>query len=481
MLGAAAAGALTLGLGAGDTGQAETPAPTDVPPDGPEVARAERDRPRSGRHTRVDLVAGAGTADLAGRPVPTLLYGGTLPGAEVRLRAGDQVHARLVNHLTEPTTVHWHGLRIRNDMDGVPGLTMPAVAPGATFDYHFVVPDPGTYFLHSHVGMQRERGLTAALVVDDPHEAGDHDTDLTVLLDDWTDGLGPSPDQLMDRLRGGRTDGPTEPAVDQTSPWGPMLGDVRYPLYLVNGHPPADPWTARARPGDRLRLRVINAAGDTSFRVALGGHRLTVTHADGWPVVPVTVDTLLVGMGERYDLTVTAGDGVFPLVASAEGKAAAAFALLRTGAGRAPGPGTRPRELSGRLLGYPDLRPTAATRLPTRAPDHTARLLLRRFPPGFVWALSGRPWPHATPVPAHTGQRLRLALVNASAMSHPIHLHGHTFALAGGGGRKDTVVVLPGATQVIEVQADNPGQWLMHCHNAYHMAAGMATVLSYRR
>lgn len=474
-----------LALGAGGVGLWESRrASTDngkVSPHGPQVHRREAARRSSGRTVTVELVPAAGHVDLAGKPVSTLLYGGSLPGQPVRLRAGDTLHARLVNRLTEPTTVHWHGLRIRNDMDGVPGLTTTATPPGATFDYRFVAPDPGTYFLHSHVGMQRERGLSAPLVVEDPHEPGDHDADVTLLLDDWTDGLGPSPDALLDRLRRGLLTGPTEPAVDESSPWGPMLGDVRYPAYLVNGRPPADPFVISARPRARIRLRIINAAGDTAFRVALGGHRLTVTHADAWPVRPVTVDTLLVGMGERYDVVVTAGDGVFPLVASAEGKQATAMAVLRTGAGRTPPPTVQPRELTRRMLGYSDLRPVAAARLPDRPADRTIRLLLRSFPPGFHWAVSGRPWPNATPLPVRVGQRLRLELTNASAMTHPIHLHGHTFALAGTGTRKDTVAVLPGKTQAIDVQADNPGQWLLHCHNAYHLAAGMATVLSYRR
>jgi len=129
----------------------------------------------------------------------------------------------------------------------------------------------------------------------------------------------------------------------------PLLGgdaaDVRYPYYLVNGRVRTAPRTFTARPGQRARIRIINAAADTAFRVALGGHTLTVTHTDGYPVNPVQAGALLIGMGERYDVQVSLGDGVFPLVALAEGKNSTALALVRTAAGSAPPATIRPAEL----------------------------------------------------------------------------------------------------------------------------------------
>ena len=120
---------------------------------------------------------------------------------------------------------------------------------------------------------------------------------------------------------------------------GGDAGDVNYPYYLINGRIPAAPSTFTAKPGQRIRIRIINAGSDTAFRVALAGHSMTVTHTDGYPVVPTEVDAVLLGMGERYDVIVTAGDGVFPLVALAEGKNAVARALLSTGAGNPPDAG----------------------------------------------------------------------------------------------------------------------------------------------
>jgi FtsP/CotA-like multicopper oxidase with cupredoxin domain len=130
---------------------------------------------------------------------------------------------------------------------------------------------------------------------------------------------------------------------------GGDAGDISYPYYLINGRIPAAPTTFTAKPGQRIRIRLINAGSDTAFRVALAGHTMTVTHTDGYPVLPTEVDAVLMGMGERYDVIVTAGDGVFPLVASAEGKNAVARALLATGTGSPADPGFRPPELTKRV------------------------------------------------------------------------------------------------------------------------------------
>ena len=242
------------------------------------------------------------------------------------MRVGEVLRVRLDNRLPEPTSIHWHGVVVRNDMDGVPGVTQMPVPANGGFVYEFTVPYAGTYFFHPHVGLQLDRGLYAALVVEDPAEPGGYDQEAVVVLDDWTLGVGPTPEQLQDRLmaQGGMMGGGMgmmgqgggSPAL------GGSGGQIAYPLYLLNGHPPTDPSTIRAKPGQRLRLRVINAAAETAFRVALGGHRLTVTHTDGLPVAPTTAEALLLGMGERADALVRLQDGAFPLVALAEGSSA---------------------------------------------------------------------------------------------------------------------------------------------------------------
>ncbi|MFI6640105.1 multicopper oxidase family protein [Streptomyces sp. NPDC050504] len=492
-----------------------------VDPAGPEVAAAEAKRGRPGPVREVRLTATAATVDLgAGRTVKTWAYGDALPGKEVRVTAGDTLALTLANHLPQATSLHWHGLALRNDMDGVPGLTQQPVKPGAEFAYRFKVPHPGTYWFHPHSGVQQDRGLYAPLIVEDPKEPLKYDKEWTVVLDDWVDGVdGSTPDAVLAELRKGMGAGAgmdhgsghdmsghgmtghgmtrssaRSPEKPEPSPsrmlmgarsdvLGGDAGDVAYPHYLINGRTPEAPSSFAAEPGDRIRLRIVNAGGDTAFRVALGGHEMTVTHTDGFPVREAKTDALLLGMGERYDVLVTAGDGVFPLTAVAEGKKEAALALLRTAPGAAPAASVRPRELSGRLLTADRLRAADAVALPARRPDRTVRIRLTGGMAKYDWAFDGKPYAPDQRHPVEAGERVRLEFTNATAMWHPLHLHGHTFALANtpGGPRKDTAVILPNGRLTVDFDADNPGLWMIHCHNVYHSESGMMTVLGYRR
>ncbi len=476
-----------------------------VNPSDPEVVAAEKAR-GDGPLRAFTLIATETKLDLGGRTVRSWAYGDTLPGKEVRVTTGDVLGLRLVNHLPEATTLHSHGIRLRCDMDGVPGLTQYSIRPGADFTYRFAVTHPGTYWLHSHSGMQLDRGLYAPLIVEDPKEPLSYDKEWVVVLDDWVDGVGGStPDGVLAQLRKGKAapmDMGEDPGHTHASghrrPAGPsrvlhgsrsrMLrsegGHVDYPYYLVNGRLPQAPTVFRARPGDRIRLRIINAGGDTAFRVALGGHVMTVTHTDGYPVQHKKTDALLLGMAERYDVLVTARSGVFPLVALAEGKKGRALALLRTGGGSPPGPSVHPEELDGRVVPARRLVPDESVALCDRAPDRELRFRLHGDMRNFNWSFDRRPYDVEQRHPIREGERVRLTLVNATDMWHPMHLHGHTFALTGidaVGARKDTALLLPHRKLVVDFNADNPGLWMLHCHNQYHSESGMMTVLGYRR
>ncbi|WP_338703565.1 multicopper oxidase family protein [Streptomyces sp. Q6] len=513
------------GSGHGGHGSAGAAPSGYVDPAGKEVAAAERKR-GSGPVRSVRLTAAATPLDLGDRTVRSWSYGGDLPGKEVRVTAGDTLSLTLANHLREATSLHWHGIALRNDMDGVPGLTQNPIAPGADFTYRFTVAHPGTYWFHPHSGTQQDRGLYAPLIVDDPKEPLSYDKEWVVVLDDWVDGVdGSTPDAVLKELRSGMGHGsgggnggheghdmsgmsgmsmtadesPSPAAADESpSPTGSgpsrmMMGatsdllggdagDVKYPYYLVNGRTPQAPSSFTARPGDRVRIRFVNAGGDTAFRVALGGHTMTVTHTDGFPVRHATTDALLLGMGERYDVLVTADDGVFPLTALAEGKGASALAVLRTGSGAAPSAAVRPRELEGRLLTAEKLRAADPVALAPREPDRTIRLQLTGGMAGYDWAFDKKPYTKDQRHPVKAGERVRLVFANSTSMWHPVHLHGHTFSLANvaGGPRKDTAIVLPNGTLTVDFDADNPGLWMVHCHNVYHSEAGMMTVLGYR-
>ncbi|MGI8449328.1 MAG: multicopper oxidase domain-containing protein, partial [Streptosporangiaceae bacterium] len=314
-----------------------TAAPALVGPHDRIVLAAEAARRRAGGQNRVvRLRASAGPVDLGGRTVHTWSYGGQVPGPEIRVRPGDRLRAVVENGLPQPTTVHWHGMELYYPMDGVPGLTQSQVQPGSSFTYDYTVPDtPGTYWFHPHVGVQLDRGLYGPLIIEDPREPLAYDHDWTVVLDDWIDGVtiggvtatpdavlttlrqgmgsmsgmnmgsaspspgmsmgsaSPSPSMSMGSSAAGMGNMPgmnmgsgasqaTVPGVMLTGTTSRLLGgdagDVRYPFYVISGRTPAAPRTWHARPGQRARIRLINAGGDTAFQVALGA-----TGCRWWP------------------------------------------------------------------------------------------------------------------------------------------------------------------------------------------------------
>ena len=489
LLGTVLAGAGVLGACTGPAAPSGAP----VTASSSQVRQLELQRRRPNQPvSSARLTARPVEVDLGGRVVSTWAYDGTLPGPVVRARAGDLLQISVNNQLPATTSVHCHGIAMSNDMDGVPGLTQEPIAAGARFDYGFTAPHPGTYFYHSHSGFQLDRGLYGVLIIDDPDEPGDYDHEWLVVLDDWLDGIDGTPDDAAQQL--GILSGP-EPSSEtagmgrgamggmhsgdeaMVSPLIGVAGDVSYPLYLVNGRVPADPIVWTARPGQRTRIRFVNAGADTVFRVALGGHQMTVTHADGFPVEPEETDALMIGMGERVDALVTLGDGAFPLFAQAEGKSGHGYGIVRTGSGDPPR--DRPDELDRRLIFSADLAPTSAARVGDRSHDRYLSVDMGGTMMPYRWTLNGRAHPDSAPLEVAQGERIRMRLRNMSDMVHPMHLHGHTFSLVDTGVRKDTVTIRPMRTVEIEFDADNPGQWAFHCHNVYHQEAGMMTTLSY--
>jgi len=477
-------GGLTTGtLASCVTDDKKSPTTRVIGPHSDEVRSAEQLRRSPGQRVVTQrMTARPATIDLGSRTVQTWAYGESVPGPVLRTTAGDLLRVEATNQLPAETSIHFHGVALSNDMDGVPGITQEPIRTGADFTYEFTTPDPGTYFFHPHSGVQLDRGLYGVLVVEDPADPGDYDQEWIVVLDDWIDGTGQTPDDILAGLvsMSGMGHGGMMGESMHSSLLG-GAGDVDYPTYLINGRTAEAPTILTGRPGQRARLRIVNAGSDTAFRVALAGHRLTVTHSDGFPVEPVTTDALMIGMGERYDVTVDLADGIFPLVASAEGKTGAALAVVRTGGGTLPGGSTAIPELSRRVILGSDLSAAPAVRLDDRAVDRRLDVVIAGSMMPYRWTINGATFPNHAPMDIAPGERVRLRLRNRSMMFHPMHLHGHTFGLVDGGARKDTVIVRPMQSVEVDLEADNPGQWALHCHNIYHAETGMMTVLSYRK
>ncbi len=459
-----------------------------VGPADPAVEARDRKRRRPGAGlVKATVTASPIKAIVGGREVATRAFGDRPGAGGIRAKVGEMIEATFVNRLPSANTLHWHGVALRNDMDGVHGLTQAVVEPGRTFTYRFTAPDAGTYWFHPHMGLELDKGLYAPLIIEDPNDPVDVDVDATLMLDDWLDGYGRTPQQVLAELETGG--GHSGHNMGNMGNMGNMMGgsgsgltgDVTYPLHIINGRGPNERETVTAKPGQRVRLRLINAGSDTAYRVAVADHKLTVTHADGFPVKPVAVDTVLLGMGERYDVVVTAKSGAFAIIAVPEGKTdPPGEAVLRTTTtAKSPAPGSRPRALEGRALSYLDLQPTDAARLADRKPSRTASIALTAKMSGYTHGINGRSFPDSAPIAIRQGERLRLRIMNDTMMFHPIHLHGHTFQVVGSS-RKDTVNVPSMGAVEVDIEADNPGQWMLHCHNTYHLETGMATVLSYR-
>lgn len=431
--------------------------------------------------------------ELGGRKISTWGYNGGLPGPEIRLKEGETLRATVRNRLSEGTSIHWHGVPLPNKMDGVPGVTQEPTAPGGNFTYEFEAKAPGTYIYHSHSGLQLDRGLYGPLIVEPKDETLSYDREFVLTLDDWLDGVnGGTPEDALKDLESG---GSTMDGMEGMGDMGDMGGgngdapaetpqDVAYPLYLVNGKPANEPKELVVREGERVRIRLINPSGATIYRVALAGHRMTVTHADGQPVEPVEAEVVRIGMGERYDVIVEADNpGAWQLAARVEGAEDVGRAVFRYEGNTTEPPAAdeKPPELEGELLLYEMLRAAPGVGAPPKGePDEVVPLALGGDEETYTWTIGDAVFEETDRISVGRDRHVRFEFENNTMMPHPMHLHGHFFQVDNGTGRgpiKDTVLVEPGQKLNIDWVSDNPGDWAFHCHQAYHQEAGMMRVV----
>ena len=457
-------------------------------------------RPATGGPIReFKLTAAVTPIDVGTGEFKAWTYNGQAVGPELRVTEGDIIRVTLTNNLPNSTTIHWHGVPVPNAMDGVPGMPLPAIQPGETFTYEFVAWPSGTYWYHPHVGYQLDQGLVGPLIIEPKQEPGAYDREYTLVLDDWVtlDGGGPAakerrPSTMMGggmmggmmgqeqpQDNGGGMMGHSQPSDQGAAP----LSEPIYHAFTVNGQVVETASSFMVKRGERVRLRLINAGAATTFGLRLAGHALTVTHTDGHPVEPQEVDILRISMGERYDVTFRAGNpGHWTLYAqvndSDEVIDLATFVYAGSTATQDSGDDL-PERL--RWNEYHLLTGLPEERLPAASPraEQTFDLVLSGGMMSPEWTINGKVFPHTDPIVVSTGQRVRFNYLNHSPMPHPMHLHGHFFEVVGSPGlRKDTMIVEAHMGQAsIEFVADNPGDWMHHCHNLYHMEAGMMNVV----
>lgn len=425
--------------------------------------------PLTAQVVNVTVTAAPGTATIEpGVTVNAWMYDGSLPGAPLRVTQGQTVRVRFRNQLPEATLIHWHGQPVPLGMDGVPELSRPSLAPGQEFQYELTNLVPGTYWFHPHGHeSQLDVGMASALIVDPANPAADpvSDVDHTVMLDEWSNPLG-----------GGWTG------------------------HLLNGKSSNGQAPLVVQQGQRLRLRFINASAINNYIVALDGHPLTVTHADGNRVQPVVVQAIPIGIGERYDVLVDCNNpGVWSLaVASIGNRNTTLVRGIVQYAGQTqapPAPSYVPPNLAtGALLDYAQLASFFPVQPITATPDRTfpAVLGMTMGPSGMLNTINGEAFPAVTPLQVARNDQVQMTFTNTSmgnGQYHPMHIHGHFFRLMGTAGGtqypplKDTVLVrpmgMPGSVASVQITMDNPGRWLMHCHHMMHMMNGMMALLDY--
>ena len=408
-------------------------------------------------------------------------YDGQVPGPELRVRQGDRLRVAVENRLDEETTVHWHGLRVPNAMDGVPHLTQKPIAPGETFVYEFDVPDAGTYWYHPHQRSfeQAGRGLYGPLIVDE-REPVSVDRDVVWMLGDWR--LGQDA-QIIDDF-GNRMD-------------MAMAGRIGN-MVTINGRLPRP---LKVRAGERVRLRLLNAANARIFALVFRDHRPLVIAMDGQPVEPHEPPNgrILLGPAMRVDLMIemvgepgashAVRDSFYPTSAYTLSEIVyVGEAPLRREPEKAPGrlpPNTMPEPVFDRaerhevafgggmmgMMGGGMMRGGMMGMMSGRG----------------IWSINGVSATghlHEPLLHLELGRSYVLALRNDTAWHHPIHLHGHSFRVIARNGTptrfrewQDTVLMAPRERVDIAFVADNPGDWMFHCHILEHLEAGMMGVI----
>ena len=532
---------------------------------------------------------------------------GSLPGPTLRFTEGDDAVIRVKNDLKEDTSLHWHGILLPNDQDGVPHVNMAPITPGETREFRFHLRHGGTFWYHSHSGLQEQLGIYGSIVI--TPKGGERiktDHDLVVVLSDWTN---ESPYDVLAQLRAGRETQQIKKGTAQSivgaiqhdalpdmikrsmKRMPPMdFSDVGYDAFLANGKPAAE---FPAQPGETVRLRLINASAASYYHLEYAGGPMQIIAADGTDVQPVTTGRFLFAIAETYDLLVkvpakggawelraTTQDGtghsslfigmgerhaapdvpkpnIYKPMAgmgdmggmsgtsdkkgkdSMKGMDHSGMAGMGEGDMAAPAPPMDHSTMAGMksmspskpamkmdsmadmkgmdhstmpmpdekqssaamkdmppMAGmqsmddperpgspYEKLRALRSTAISDSRPlrEYTFRLtgdMIR-----FVWTLDGKTFSEADMINVRQGEKVRFTFINDSMMHHPMHLHGHFFRLLTSAGNlspmKHTIDVPPMTSHTIEFAADEPGDWMMHCHVLYHLAIGMARVVHY--
>lgn len=474
-------------------------------------------------------LSGKKTVDFA------LTVNGGIPAPTLEFTEGDDAEITVTNMIPsgEDASIHWHGILLPPLEDGVPFVNTPPIYKGQSRTFKFPIRQNGTYWYHSHTMLQEQKGVFGAIVIHPKKKTIKADKDIVVVLSDWTD---ENADQILRNLK---KDGDfylykkgtirsyfdaakngklmNQFKNEWTRMSGMDLSDIGYDAFLINGKNESQ--LLMAHPGEIVRVRIINAAASTYFKVSLGGLPMKVISADGIDIQPILANEIFMGMAETYDILFTVPENKnYELRATSQDGAGFASAFIgmnkKVFTKDVPQPdlyatlehtmehnmsgmssssmqgmdSAKPKEMVDispaiQTLTVDNLKALKPTTLPKNAKVHDFKLVLNGDMRRYVWYINGKTISEDRIISVNPGEIVRFTYQNDSMMRHPMHLHGHFFRVINENGEyspmKHTVDVPSMTSRTIEFYTDEVGQWMLHCHNLYHLDTGMARVVKY--
>ena len=489
---------------------------------------------------RYDLYVQDTVVNYTGKERPAIAVNGSIPMPTLYFTEGDTAVIYVHNKMHHETSLHWHGLLLPNEQDGVPYLTTAPIKPHSTHKYEFVLRQNGTYWYHSHTMLQEQVGMYGAIVIHKRNEKSRYEHEEVLLLSDWSN---ENPHQIERSLHYA-TDwymikknsvqsyaeaiGKKHFGTKVENEWKRMhamdVSDVYYERFTVNGK--SEQENKKYKKGDRIRLRVINGSSSSYFWLQYAGGKITVIASDGMDVEPVAVDRLMIGVSEIYDLEVPLPeDRSFEFRATAEDRTGYSSYWLgdgeKTAQSRLPalkyfegmkmmndmmtvggrmhdmGMNMSLQQMDMNAVMYPEMeereQPVTLNYTMLKAPEKTnlpdipfreLHFELTGNMNRYVWTVNNKTISESDKIKIKAGENIRIILTNNSMMRHPMHLHGHFFRVVNGQGDyaplKNVLDIMPMETDTLEFNAAEAyGDWYFHCHILYHMMSGMGRIFRY--
>lgn len=435
--------------------------------------------------------------------VDALTFNGSVPGSQIRVKEGEKVKINLKNELSEPVSIHWHGIPVPNEMDGIPGVTQNAVQPGESFTYEFTATHPGTYMYHTHQDAvnQMDKGLYGSFIVEPKEKT--YDRDYTLMLDEWmsnqeeTESMSKNMEQMdgMDHSNmSGMNHGSSSEDQQNGDTTQSMGHDMTgYDIFTMNGKSGDSIEPLKVKEGETVRIRLANV-GYLSHNIHLHGHEFKVVAIDGQELnEPKEIKDQLIAIapGERYDIEFTAnnpGEWYLECHGNSPGTEGMKALIQYEGNSESKDQSNQSESLPVFSFANYGVAKNGEFTLDQEY-DIEYTMDLNGNNTDNVWSINGKSFPNIEGLNVKEGDLIKVTLINNSptGVNHPMHLHGHFFQVLSENGKpiegtpilKDTINLKPGDEYVVAFKADNPGNWLFHCHDLHHATAGMVDLIKY--